>query len=126
MRVRRKDGHDHETSHTFSRTAILASFSAALSSSPIAFVDFYAEQCPPCKAIYPLIEAWSDDPRYKDKIRFYKLDIVDVPDVADNQMIDSMPTFRIYKGGDGKHVEEFIGAAQPEKVREMLDRALEG
>lgn len=41
-------------------------------------------------------------------MRFYKIDVDEVPDVAQELGIRAMPTFQIFK--DGAKVEEVVGA----------------
>jgi thioredoxin 1 len=40
--------------------------------------------------------------------RFYKIDVDEVPEVAQEQSVRAMPTFLLYK--DGKQVGEVVGA----------------
>ena len=50
-------------------------------------------------------------PRFSEKYpnaRFFKLDVDDVPDVAQELGIRAMPTFLLFKGGD--KISEVVGA----------------
>lgn len=57
--------------------------------------------------------------KYKERARFYKLDIDEVPDIAQELGIRAMPTFLIFK--DGEKVGEVVGANQ-----EALEAAVVG
>ncbi|RAR13324.1 hypothetical protein DDE83_003323 [Stemphylium lycopersici] len=68
-------------------------------------LDCFATWCGPCKVIAPQVVKFSDT---YDKARFYKLDVDEVPDVAQELGIRAMPTFLLFKGGD--KVAEVVGA----------------
>ncbi|KAK4994821.1 thioredoxin trx1 [Elasticomyces elasticus] len=68
-------------------------------------LDCFATWCGPCKTIAPLVVKMSDT--YTD-VRFYKLDVDEVPDVAQELGIRAMPTFVLFK--DGEKVSEVVGA----------------
>jgi len=68
-------------------------------------LDCFATWCGPCKMIAPTIVKFSE--KYPDA-RFYKLDIDEVPDVAQELGIRAMPTFVFFKNGE--KVGEVVGA----------------
>ncbi|KAF2188213.1 thioredoxin-domain-containing protein [Zopfia rhizophila CBS 207.26] len=68
-------------------------------------LDCFATWCGPCKVIAPQVVKFSDV--YTDA-RFYKLDVDEVPDVAQELGIRAMPTFLLFK--DGEKVAEVVGA----------------
>ncbi|KAH8728656.1 thioredoxin-like protein [Phaeosphaeriaceae sp. PMI808] len=68
-------------------------------------LDCFATWCGPCKMIAPTIVKFSE--KYPDT-KFYKLDIDEVPDVAQELGIRAMPTFVFFKGGE--KVGEVVGA----------------
>ncbi|KAJ5871846.1 Thioredoxin [Penicillium soppii] len=76
-----------------------------LESKDAAILDCYAQWCPPCKAIAPKLEEWSE--HYTD-VKFYKVDVEAVPDVAQELNVTAMPTFMLFKGGE--KVTEVVGA----------------
>lgn len=92
-------------------------FKDTVSKSPIAFVDFYATWCGPCKMISPYIEKFSD---MHTNIDFYKLDVDEVNDVARDYGISAMPTFLVFK--HGKVVDKIVGA-NPQGIQEALVNA---
>lgn len=71
-------------------------------------LDCYAEWCGPCKAIAPKVEEWSDV--YTD-VKFYKVDVDKVADVAQELGVRAMPTFMLFK--DGQKFNEVVGAVLP-------------
>ncbi|OAL03829.1 thioredoxin-domain-containing protein [Phaeosphaeriaceae sp. SRC1lsM3a] len=68
-------------------------------------LDCFATWCGPCKMIAPTIVKFSE--KYPEA-RFYKLDIDEVPDVAQELGIRAMPTFVFFKNGE--KVGEVVGA----------------
>ncbi|KAK3079335.1 hypothetical protein LTS18_005123 [Coniosporium uncinatum] len=68
-------------------------------------LDCFATWCGPCKVIAPQVVKFSD--AYP-SARFYKLDVDEVPDVAQELGIRAMPTFLLFK--DGEKVGEVVGA----------------
>jgi thioredoxin 1 len=68
-------------------------------------VDYHAEWCGPCKRIAPTIERLSTE--WVD-VKFYKVDVDELRDTSDEQNVQSMPTFILYK--DGQEVSRVSGA----------------
>jgi len=73
--------------------------------SSLMVLDCFATWCGPCKVIAPKVVQFSDT--YPDA-RFFKIDVDEVPDVAQELSIRAMPTFLLFKGG--KKVGEVVGA----------------
>ncbi|KAF1965267.1 Cop c 2-like protein [Bimuria novae-zelandiae CBS 107.79] len=68
-------------------------------------LDCFATWCGPCKMIAPQVVKFSD--KYPDA-RFYKIDVDEVPDVAQELGIRAMPTFVLFKNGE--RYKEVVGA----------------
>ena len=66
-----------------------------------------ATWCGPCKVIAPQIVKMSD--AYPNA-RFYKLDVDELPAVAQELGVRAMPTFMVFKNGE--KVGEVVGANQ--------------
>ncbi|TID28830.1 hypothetical protein CANINC_002261 [Pichia inconspicua] len=92
-----------------------AAFKDSVLKSPIAFVDFYATWCGPCKMIAPYLEKFSDT---YTNIDFYKLDVDELTDVARDYGISAMPTFLVFK--HGKVVNKIVGA-NPQGINAALN-----
>jgi thioredoxin 1 len=81
-------------------------FDAALADKDTLMVlDCFATWCGPCKVIAPQVVKFSEQ---FPNARFYKIDVDEVPDVAQELGIRAMPTFLLFKGGD--KVAEVVGA----------------
>ncbi|KAF2474013.1 thioredoxin-domain-containing protein [Lindgomyces ingoldianus] len=68
-------------------------------------LDCFATWCGPCKVIAPQVVKFSD---VYPTAKFYKLDVDEVPDVAQELGIRAMPTFLLFKNGE--KVAEVVGA----------------
>lgn len=66
-----------------------------------------ATWCGPCKVIAPHIVTMSKD---YPGARFYKLDVDELPDVAQELGVRAMPTFLVFKNGE--KIGEVVGANQ--------------
>lgn len=94
-----------------------ASFRDTVLKSPIAFVDFYATWCGPCKMIAPYVEKFSD---VHTNVDFYKLDVDQINEIARDYGISAMPTFLVFK--HGKVVDKIVGA-NPQGINSALVNA---
>merc|ERR1712230_5271 len=69
------------------------------SGDKLVVVDCFATWCGPCKVIAP---------EFEDKVDFYKIDVDEVPDIAQEPGVRAMPTFMLFKNGE--KVGEVVGA----------------
>ena len=79
-------------------------------------MDFFANWCGPCKVIAPKIVAMSGE---FPSVRFYKIDVDEVPDVAQEYGVRAMPTFMIFKGE--VKVAEIVGA-NPGAIKAAIEK----
>ena len=76
-------------------------------------VDFFATWCGPCKMIAPSVEKLATE--YEGKLAVYKLDVDEVPEVAEANKVMSIPTLIYYK--DGVEVGRVRGAQSYEELK---------
>ncbi|PGH29798.1 thioredoxin [[Emmonsia] crescens] len=76
--------------------------------TPLIVIDCFATWCGPCKAIAPKLVEFSE--AYPN-VGFYKVDVDECPDIAQELGVRAMPTFIFFK--DGQKVDEVLGAVPP-------------
>lgn len=81
-------------------------------------VDFHAVWCGPCKAIAPAIEELSTK---HTNVKFYKVDVDEVSDVAAENGISAMPTFLFLKAGNKI---ETVRGANPSAIQAGMQKLL--
>lgn len=79
-------------------------------------VEFYSTWCDPCQLINPHFDILSK--KYK-SIRYLKVDIDELDDVATHVEITAIPTFLVYE--NGKQIDELVGASV-QKLEELIKR----
>lgn len=83
-------------------------------------IDCWATWCGPCRSISPQVEKWSEE--FPD-VKFYKVDVDAVPDVAQELGVRAMPTFYFFNGG--QLINNVVGASPP-AIKKALDTLREG
>jgi thioredoxin len=96
--------------------------STVLANDVPVFVDFWAEWCPPCHRLTPILTELAIE--YAGRIRFVKVDVDHNPNTARQYGIMSMPTLSVFRGGEV--VSQRVGAQPKARLREQLDAALSG
>jgi thioredoxin 1 len=95
-----------------------ANFEAeVLKSSTPVLVDFWAEWCPPCKAIGPMIDKLAGE--YAGKVKVGKVDTDSNRDISLKYNISSIPTILFFKNGQIAH--KMVGAKREAEFKAVLD-----
>src|SRR5690349_9624897 len=98
-----------------------ATFAAEVLASELpVFVDFWAEWCPPCHRLAPVLDELAEE--YAGRVRFVKVDCDENPLFARRYGIGSMPTLSVFAGG--QVVSQRVGAHPKARLRAQLDEAL--
>ncbi|HKM42457.1 MAG TPA: thioredoxin [Limnochordia bacterium] len=92
--------------------------SEVLDHKGVAFVDFWAAWCGPCRMLAPAIEGLAQD--YEGKARIAKLDVDANQSTAAQYEILSIPTMIIFK--DGQQVDRLVGVMPKEMLAQRLDK----
>jgi len=91
------------------------------SAKPV-FLDFWADWCGPCKMLGPTFERLAE--KYGEKITFGKVNVDEVPEIANKFGIRSIPTLLLLQGGNV--VETMVGLRSEQELAQMLDRHTNG
>lgn len=80
-------------------------------------VDFYAEWCPPCKMLGPILEEISNE---ETSPKIFKVNIEEQKELAEKYAISSLPTVIFFK--DGKEVDKFVGLLTKEEIEKYISK----
>ena len=86
-----------------------------LNSDKPVLVDFFATWCGPCRMVGPIIEEIAEE---NDSFKVAKLDVDELPEIAKESRVVSIPTLMVFKGG--KVVNQALGAMPKEKILAVL------
>ncbi len=89
------------------------------SGTPV-LVDFWAEWCPPCRALAPKLEEIAQE--LKGKLDVRKVNVDDNPNVASKFGVVSIPTMIIFK--DGRQMEKMVGNHPKDSIVTTLSKYL--
>lgn len=81
-------------------------------------VDFWAEWCPPCRALAPTFDELSE--QYAGSVKFLKLNVDENSSVPQRFGIKGIPTLIFFDGGH--EVERVVGASSREALARIIDK----
>ena len=100
-----------------------ATFDGVVSKEPgLVLVDCYSENCASCEALEPTLDDLESE--FSDTIRFFRLNVVENPDLMGRFSLFSVPTLMFLHRG--KPVAEIIGAFPKKTIRLKILSLLEG
>lgn len=83
-------------------------------------IDCYADWCPPCKLLAPVLEKMSQEIK---EIKFGKINTDENPEIAEEFQIRSIPNILIFK--NGKLIDQIIGFYPEQSLKKKLKGYLE-
>jgi putative thioredoxin len=83
-------------------------------------VDFWAEWCPPCKMLGPVLEKLAKE--YKGKFILAKVNVDQANQASNKYGIRSIPSVKMFK--DEKIIDDFVGAIPEETIKQWLNKNL--
>jgi thioredoxin 1 len=91
-----------------------------LASDVPVLVDFWAEWCPPCHRLAPILDELADE--YAGRLRIVTLDVDANPLTTRTYGVLSMPTLSVFRKGE--LVSQSIGLQPRSRLRAQIDDAL--
>lgn len=85
-------------------------------------VDFYADRCPPCRRMMPVLEKLEHE--YAGRITFFRVDVDEARGLAAAHGIRAIPTLLFYR--NGQKVGHLVGGRPEAVLRQDLEALLGG
>ena len=79
-------------------------------------VDFFADWCGPCKMLAPVLEQLERD---NDEVEFFKINIDENPEIAEQYEVMSIPNVGFFKGGE--LVDRSVGFKSADEMQSFID-----
>lgn len=96
-------------------------FDELINAKPYVLVQAHATWCGPCKAISPFFDKHSEEySDVADKYAFVRFDTDDVPDLAQELGIRSIPAFFLFENGEKT---DNLSGANPPALKKLVDTA---
>lgn len=92
-----------------------------LKSKKLVIVDFWAPWCGPCQMMGPVFESLSN--KYKDKLKFVKVNTDEYSELATNFKIQGIPALVVVN--KGKEVNRMVGFVPEPHLKKNIDNILE-
>jgi len=86
----------------------------------LTLVDFWAVWCGPCQIIAPVVDELAQE--FEGRLRVYKLNTDENPEVASRYQIMGIPTLLFFK--DGKPIDKIVGAAAKKQFKDKIESLL--
>jgi thioredoxin 1 len=94
-----------------------ATFDEEIISSPLpVLVEFWAEWCPPCRVLSPILDSIADD--YSDRLRVRKVNSDERPQLALRYEVISVPTILLFSQGELR--QRMVGARSRARLIDEL------
>lgn len=90
-----------------------------ITSAPVVLVEFYAQWCPHCRKMMPVVAEVAE--LLEGQVPVYQYEIDEDRELAEEAGVTSIPTFIIYKDGSPawQHTGEISGQALLNKLQEL-------
>lgn len=83
-------------------------------------VDFWAEWCPPCKMVAPIVDELATE--YEGRLKVTKVDTDACPAVSGEYQVMSIPSLMVFRGG--RPIGTVVGYQPKTALRAKLDALL--
>ena len=92
-------------------------FKEFIEQKELTVVDFFAQWCPPCKMLAPIMEEIAQE---ADGYQVAKIDIDQAIDIANEYGVMSIPTIIFYK--DGQEIERLVGFRNKDELLDEIKK----
>ena len=79
-------------------------------------VDFWAEWCPPCRMMTPVVESIAQ--KFLGTAKVFKLNVDDNPSISQRFGIKGIPTMIVFKAG--RETERLVGATSEQAISKLI------
>ena len=98
-----------------------ANFDAeVLKSETPVFVDFWADWCPPCKIVGPIVDEIAEE--MEGQVKVCKVNVDESQQTAQSYGIKAIPTLILFKNGSA--VKTMVGAHPKEEIKKEIESEL--
>ena len=91
-------------------------FEDDINSSQLVVIDFWAEWCGPCKRLMPVFKEVAE--KMQDKVKFIKVDVDNMQEVASEYQVMSIPTLIFIR--DGQEIDRVVGAPSKDSLESKI------
>ena len=92
-------------------------FKEFIEQKELTVVDFFAQWCPPCKMLAPIMEEIAQE---ADGYKVAKIDIDQAIDIANEYGVMSIPTIIFYK--EGQEIERLVGFRNKDELMDEIKK----
>jgi thioredoxin 1 len=103
--------------HELEIVSDMSKFNELIKGDTPVLVDFYADWCPPCKKMLPILEQFSKD--MSGSVRVIKINVDNNKDAAIKYGVRSIPTMILFKKGEIKW--QGVGVYQPDQLKSAVE-----
>jgi len=97
-------------------------FKTVVLQSPIpCLVDFYADWCPPCQQMSPILSKIAKT--WQGKIKVVKVNVDKFEALAQQYKVEGIPDVRIFSGG--KQIEQYVGFRDESEWTELIGKLMQ-
>ncbi|MGM0608430.1 MAG: thioredoxin [Candidatus Muiribacteriota bacterium] len=96
-------------------------FDNVIKENKLVVADFYADWCPPCKVLAPILEEVAAD--FENQVKVIKIDVDNNQELAKRFEVSAIPTIIYFK--DGEIDETDVGAVEKETLIERFEALMQ-